>query len=156
MKNKFQYKVIDKGGSPTEPILKEQDWTIQKTGGTVEFTLNDIKKDIENMKKIKTEMEAKAKIEGAMMENVATNYPDVPKMEEKIRVAVFLYHKSWATKKMCDERVFDLDKQMATYAEEVQEILKQTHLSLEEKTTEQKVEEIVKAPVVPEKNGENN
>lgn len=128
---------------------------IEKTGGTVEFTLNDIKKDIENMKKIKTEMEAKAKIEGAMMENVATNYPDVPKIDEKIRVAVFLYQKSWATKKMCDERVSEMDKQLVVYADEIQEILKQTHLSLEEKTTEQKVEEIVKAPVMPEKNAQD-
>lgn len=151
----YQYKIISKGGSPTEPIAKEQDWVIEKTGGTVEFTLNDIKKDIENMKKIKTEMEAKAKIEGAMMENVATNYPDVPKIDEKIRVAVFLYQKSWATKKMCDERVSEMDKQLVVYADEIQEILKQTHLSLEEKTTEQKVEEIVKAPVMPEKNAQD-
>jgi len=155
MNKKFQYKVISKGGSPTEPILKEQDWVIQKIGGTVEFTLNDIKKDIESMKKIKIEMEAKSKIEAAMMENVATHYPDVPKLDEKIRVAVFLYQKSWATKKMCDERVSDEDKSIANYTEELQEILKQTHLSLDEKTQEKKVEEIVNAPVAPKENGQD-
>ena len=139
--NQSKYKVITKAEE------KEQDWVIRKEGLTADFTLNDIKRDIEQLKKMKTEMEAKSGIEDAILKNVATNYPEVPKMKEKLRVAVFLYQKSFATKKMCDDKVAEIDKQLEEYANETQEILNQTGLPLEEKITEEKVEDIVKLPV---------
>jgi len=144
MNKNFKYEVITKSEE------KEQDWVIQKSGLTAEFTLNDIKRDIEILKKMKIEMDAKVGIEAAILENISVNYPDAPKMEEKLRVAVFLYQKSFATKKMCEEKVAEIDKQLKEYAEETQEILNQTNLSLEEKTI--KIDVPVPVEVAPEEN----
>lgn len=124
---KYEYKIKEQKDDPYECL-------ILKEGLTAEFTLNDVKKDIEVLNKRKTELEAKKKIPAALIENVKKEYAEViEKTDEKSRIAIFIYEKAMMEIKGAQELIDMVDKQLDSYGAEIDDICQKTGLKLDVK-----------------------
>lgn len=108
------------------------DSVILKTGGEVEFTMNNIDADIAYLEKTKKELTAQMGLEDAKMKNVLRTHPHIEQVSEEDRVATYLYQQSFAFTKVAKSKLELIEKQLKEYADEKVEIIKQTGLVIEE------------------------
>src|ERR1035437_3297485 len=113
-----------------ETAIDAKDSLIEKTGGTVEFTINNIDSDVIYLEKSKKELVAQSALEEAKKSNVLRTHPHIEQMSEEDRVACYLYQQSYAFTKVAVGKIAEIEKQLADYAEEKAEILKQTGIVL--------------------------
>lgn len=128
---------------------------------TAEFTLSSVLENIEEIKKNRRQMEATAQLERAKMGNIIINArnklstDDLEKMTEQDLQTMFVYSTSWYLARKAEEKLKQIQDAEDKVSFDLQEILRQTKLSLTPKTTKEKADEIVNAPVVNEDGGKN-
>jgi hypothetical protein len=118
------YTVKTKAENPSESV-------ILKTGGEVEFTMNNIEADIAYLEKTKKELTAQMSLEDAKMKNVLRTHPHIEQVSEEDRVATYLYQQSFAFTKVAKSKLEQIENQLKEYADEKVEIIKQTGLVIE-------------------------
>lgn len=126
--NQFKYQIKEHKNDSDKTI-------ILKTGIAelkAEFSLNEIKEDIKRINQKKTELEAKKELAESVIKNVVLHNPDVEKLDEKMRIAAFLYEEKTQEVKMMKEILDKLYIHLDNYAKEMEEITKQTGLCLKE------------------------
>jgi hypothetical protein len=143
--SKYTYKIKEK---------KEDDLaTVIEYEGKFETTLAQWKTNIDYFSKQIDRMEAERSVNEAKMKNVIINghgklsTNDFEKMTEDDLRAVFVYGTAWIAMKTEEEKIEEFKVALDADSKELQEILKQTGLSLEPKTKEEKFEEVIKSPV---------
>lgn len=122
----FAYKIKQKNKNPYDSL-------IIKTGLTAEFTINDIRNEIDALNKRKIEIEAKKGISDATIKNIKEHDKTgvINKISEKERIAIFLYEKAMIEIKAADELVKEINNQLDSYGAEIEDICKQTKLKIE-------------------------
>jgi len=105
------------------PQLKDR--VIEKHGEVLEFSLSDVEENVKNLKKTKTELEAKLKYETMRKENVEHHHPFVLEMSEEDRFTAHMYQEATQWVKICNEKLALIDEQLKKDAEEIEEIKKQ-------------------------------
>ena len=119
------YKIKETEAKDTDPM----ETVIVKTGGEVEFTLAGVNADIIYLQKMKKELLAKKGIEEAKKVNVLGTHPHIEQMSEEDRVACYLYQEAFAFCKVAENKIKEIDEQIAEYEKEKEEIKNQTGLS---------------------------
>jgi len=123
----FKYSVVKKEEN-TEDSLIEQ------SGGTVKFTLKSIVEEIGLYNKKKQEIDAKKQLSQSVIENIKENNPDIIKtieeLPEKTIKAIFLYEKANIEVNASNELLKQIDEAIDNDGKELEEIVKQTGLSL--------------------------
>ncbi len=105
------------------PELKDR--IIEKHGGVDEFTINDIELNTKNLLNTKKELEAKKQYENVKKENIEQHHPFVLEMSEQDLFTAWMYKEASGWVKMCDEKLKQIEDQLAEDAEELAEIKKQ-------------------------------
>lgn len=121
----YIYEVIEKAENPAETKVK-------KSGITAEFTLREVQADIASLQKLRLEIDAKARIESAKMQNIERDMPEIADMDENQRKIIYIYQQAASTYKMASEKVAEIDKQLEEYEAELNNITQQTGLVLTE------------------------
>lgn len=98
---------------------KPEESVIAKIGGVVNFTMGDIKRDIERLNKIKKELTAQKELDGAKMKNIEQFHPFVLKMSPLDLSTASLYVNSRGRVGLCDQKLAQIEDQLAAYAEEL-------------------------------------
>jgi hypothetical protein len=115
-------------------VVKESDnaaeTEIIKSGITSKFTLTDVVKDIELFRKRIIELESKKKVEEARMENVKRNYPEVPTMDERLRMGCLIYQTAIESLKPVNQQLEVYKKAIEEESTQVDEIGKQTGMKI--------------------------
>ncbi len=105
------------------PDMKER--VIEKHGEVIEFTMSDIELNTKNLSNTKKELEAKRKYENVKKENIEQHHPFVLEMSEQDLFTAWMYKEAAGWVKLCDDKIKEIDDQLATDAEEIAEIRKQ-------------------------------
>mgnify|MGYP001446282693 CR=1 FL=1 len=116
-----------------EPKENPKDTLILKTGLTSKFSLNDVLRDMEAIKKRKIELEAQIDLEKAKIDNVKSHYPEVEQTDEKIRIAHSIYQISTESIKRFNEQLKSVNDVLDEEAKQIDEIAKQTGITIEPK-----------------------
>lgn len=122
--NKFNYQIKESKDNSDDSIIRKVG--IQEV--FAEFSINDIKRDIQSLNKNKKEQEAKRDFEQAKIENVKARYEHIAKMDEKDRIAASIFQISTESVRVCDKYISAIEEQLDKYAKEIEEITKQTGL----------------------------
>lgn len=115
---KPKYKIKKKADDINESV-------ISKSGVIVDFTINDIHRDVAYLEKNKKELEAQIRLEEAKMKNIIGTHPHIEKVSEEDRVATYLYHQSFAFSKVGKKKLEEIESQLEDYKDELEEIKKQ-------------------------------
>ena len=111
-----------------------EDSVILQSGGTVKFTLKSIVEEIGLYNKKKQEIDAKKQLSQSVIENIKENNPDIIKtieeLPEKTIKAIFLYEKANIEVNASNELLKQIDEAIDNDGKELEEIVKQTGLSL--------------------------
>lgn len=125
-KPQFSYSVIEKKDNELDSIIKKEGWWT----GEVSFSLNDIKKDFDKLVQRKKELTAQQDLENAKVQNVRNHYPEVEKLDKKVRVATFIYEDASTKAEYYGKTITELNYQMDEIAKELAEIEKSVGLKL--------------------------
>jgi hypothetical protein len=111
--------------------IKEQapdalDIKIVKTGGEVEFTLGQIETDITYLNKAKKELSGEIGVKKATITNVTSTHPHIAEMSNEDLTAAYIYREASGYLHVAEPKLAEIEKQLADYAAEKEEILKQT------------------------------
>lgn len=88
--------------------------TIEKSGGTVEFTLADIKSSLDIAHKKCVELEGTWKVAEATKENIKRTHPHIAQMSDEDLTAAYLYRQAIGTAN-------EASRQLAEYREAIEE-----------------------------------
>jgi hypothetical protein len=102
--------------------LSAKEKVIVKTGDEVEFTLNDIETDVTYLEKNKKEITAQIGISNATMENVKGTHPHIAEMSKEDLTAAYLFREALGFVTAGEEKLAEIEKQLADYAKEKAEI----------------------------------
>lgn len=114
----MEYKITESNEDPKQS-------KIQKLGVVVNFTFGEIEQHESMLAKVVKELKAKSEYEGAKMKNIETNHPFVLEMPEQDLFTAHMYQEAKSLVKVSNEKVVEIEKQLADYAEEKGEIMKQ-------------------------------
>jgi exonuclease VII small subunit len=92
------YKIKEKNEDPKLTV-------IQKTGLTAEYTLADIERNIEQVNRVITELDATLRVNKAKAENVERNHPFVMDLDETALEAARIYAETREYLKQLPERL---------------------------------------------------
>jgi hypothetical protein len=111
--------------------IKEQapdaaDIKIVKTGGEIEFTLGQIDADVIYLNKAKKELEAEIGVKKAVITNIASSHPHIGQLSNEDLTAAYLHREATGYLNMAEPKLDEVVKQLADYAKEKEEIIKQT------------------------------
>lgn len=95
---KMAYKIKEKNEDPKLTV-------IQKTGLTAEYTLADIERNIEQVNRVITELDATLRVNKAKAENVERNHPFVMDLDETALEAARIYAETREYLKQLPERL---------------------------------------------------
>src|SRR3990172_13163406 len=113
-----KYKILTPNENPAEVVFK-------KTSFAIDITLGDLEYNIRVNTKRKQELEAQTKIEEATLKNVLNTNPEVEQMDEKQRIACYIYERSKAMVKVGKEKIELFDREIEDNKKEMAEITKQ-------------------------------
>ena len=115
-----------------ENALDPLDSLIEKSGGTVEFSVRKVNDDIVYLEKAKKEVTGLLGINKATMENVKRTHPHIAEMTPQDLTAAYLYREAMGVVTIGEEKLDQIEKQLKDYADEKVEIEKQTGIVLSE------------------------
>lgn len=131
-KKEFGYKLqnialnVDNVEEIQFPDIKDR--IIEKTGDTVEFSMNEVEKNMSDFIKYKKEQEAQVKLSEATIENVEHFHPFVLEMSEQDLLTAWLYKETKGKleqyKKnldVVDEAITNLEDEIAQIKEQIPE-----------------------------------
>jgi uncharacterized coiled-coil DUF342 family protein len=95
-----------------------------------QFNVKDVKTHLDAVNKAITELEAKIKLEEAIVGNIERNHPGILVLEEEIRQACYLYMKSKMAIVPAQEQLDGLKKSMEEYKEEIDSMAEQTGINI--------------------------
>lgn len=133
----MQYKIVEKADDA-------KDAKIEKLGVVVNFTWNDVVRDIERLKKALKEIEGQKTIDEAKMKNIEQYHPIVLTTSPEDMVSISLYADSKGRVGMCNEKIAQIDKQLADYEEEMEDIAKQIPELIQDSPIVEEAKEILK------------
>lgn len=110
----FQYKVKEPNEDPKQAL-------IEKAGITAEFTLEQVEAQEKAWEKTVTELDAKVRVEKAVMDNIERNYPFVSQLDPEHLHAYYMYFKSKAV-------VVEGEKKLVEWREAIEESKKERTL----------------------------
>ena len=119
----IKYKIKEKSDNPAEVVFS-------RIGAVTEVSLGDLDYNIKVNLKRKQELEAQLRIEEATLKNVLQSNPEVEKMDEKQRIAVYIYERSRAMVKVAKEKIEQFEKAIEGDKKEMAEITKQSGIIL--------------------------
>jgi hypothetical protein len=93
---------------------------------SAEFTLADMEMGIAYLTKTKKEIEAELGVKKATMANVEGTHPHVAQMTNEDLTAAYLYREASGFNSMAEEKLKEIEAQLARYEEEKSQILKDT------------------------------
>lgn len=105
------------------PHLKDR--VIEKRGHLITFTMNEIERNDEILKRNRKEVEAKMEYEKAVMHNVESYHPFVLDMTPEDLLTAWMYQEAKGNVKMCADKLEEIDKQLTEDEAEIAEIKKQ-------------------------------
>lgn len=115
----YKFKLID-----TEiESIKER--VIEKHGGVVEFTFEELEKSIETFEKLMKEIKPIIEHEKAKMVNIEHFHPFVNEMSEQDLSTAHLYHQAKVTAKVHEDKLKEIEEAYNEEKETVEEIKKQ-------------------------------
>lgn len=117
------------------PALKDRQ--IIKTGHEDVFTLNQVEAAQAHYQKTLKELKAQIELDSAKMSNIEHFHPEVKDYTDEQLVTAWLYQESKGRVKLYSEKVVEIEDQLKSDAEEIEEIYKQ-------------IPELVVSPVVEE------
>jgi len=117
------------------PALKDRQ--IIKTGHEDVFTLNQVEAAQAHYQKTLKELKAQIELDSAKMQNIEHFHPEVKDYTDEQLVTAWLYQESKGRVKLYSEKVVEIEDQLKSDAEEIEEIYKQ-------------IPELVVSPVVEE------
>lgn len=119
----FTYKIKEDKEEIVEKVL-------EKTGITIDFTLNDVIKHQKDLLKEIKGLKGQIDFDKAIVDNVETNHPFVKDFTEEQITALSL----WIPKRLqiakAEKMIKDREEVLTQYDEEIKEICKQLDLSL--------------------------
>ena len=127
----YKFKVKEKKEDDLETIIEE-------SGMTADLTLRQVQDNLNRVKKMRTEMEAKAKLEEAKMINIVQNaHSDMSskrleEMTEKDMQTAYIYANCFVMKKTAEEKLKQIQEALENIAQDCEEITKQTGLKFPE------------------------
>lgn len=119
------------------PDMKSR--TIVKTGDVVEFTMNEVEVNNEQLEKLKKELTAQIAHEKAVMENIEHFHKFVTEMSDEDLLTAWMYKESKGKVTLLTPKLEDVEKVLDESYKEIEEIKNQ----------------IPELNVAEEKNGEN-
>lgn len=123
-KEQIGYRVVEEKSDVGESI-------IQKTGMVAEFTMNDIDRDLQLLRKKKEELESQKAVEDARMVNIDRTNPEVGQMDEKTRQVVYIYERAYAFSKVATEKIAEIDTAIKSYKDEMLAIALETGIGVQ-------------------------
>lgn len=114
----MEYKIIEKG----EDIKDAQ---IEKRGHVITFTMREVEAHVSQLKKLFTEVTAKAAVEKAKMTNVENYHPFVLKMSDEDLSTIHTYMTAKMMFEVASGKAEEIEKQLKEYEVETADILKQ-------------------------------
>jgi len=144
---KFEYKLknvslnVDNVEDIDFPALKDR--TIMKFGDVVEFSMNEIEKNMSDFNKFKKEQEAQKAHQEAIMKNVEHFHPFILEMSEQDLLTAWMYkeakgilEKSNKNLEVVDKAIADLESEFTQIKEQIPELAKAEELPEETKEEE--------------------
>lgn len=105
------------------PPIKER--IIEKRGEVLEFSLADIEYNHKQLLNKRKELEAKLKYETVIKENIEGHHPFVKDMSEEDLHTAHMYKEASAWVKLCEQKIKQIDDQIAEDEKEMAEIKSQ-------------------------------
>lgn len=124
----YQFKDGEELKSPTERI-------IEKRGHVITFSLNDVTENNRINEKNKREFEGQKMIEDAKVVNITSFHKKIAKLSDEDLFAAHMLYEAKRVSKMCDEKIKEIDAQLKSDADEVEEIKKQIPELVEQDVT---------------------
>lgn len=116
---------------------KEQDGKviIVKSGHEHEFTMEEIRSHLAKLDKLEKELTAQVSLEESKMKNVEESHEIVKTLTDVQLVACSIYDKAKEIKAKCESKLAEIAEARKEYAEDIEEIKKQTGVELYDGTT---------------------
>lgn len=133
----FRYTVIQTEEDPLN-------CTILKEGITADFTIKEVRDNIIELEKKKTEIEAATKIEEAKIVNILRDMPEIEKIDENLMKVYYIYQKSKSFVAGAREKLAEIDDATAEMRADLQEITEQTGLNLDSVFTNVEIKKVDK------------
>lgn len=108
-----------------EELKTPEERIIEKRGHVIMFSLNDVDANTRSMEKSLREFEGQKKIEDAKSENISSFHPKVAKLSDEDLLSAHMLYEAKRVSKMCEDKIVEINEQMAKDKEEVDEIKKQ-------------------------------
>lgn len=124
MQMDYKYRVVKP--SEEDTLLT----VIEKSGGTVEFTLADLRASIAHGRKKVTELQSQWKVAEATKENIKRTHPHVAEMSLEDLTAAYMYRQAIGTANESSKQLADWQEAVDEDESAVDEILKQTGLKI--------------------------
>lgn len=118
---------------------------IEKLGVVVNFTFGEIEQHEEILDKTIKELKGTNVYNAAKMTNIETNHPFVLTLSEQDLFTAHMYQEAKALVKVSADKISQIEKQLADYADEKAEIVKQ----IPELAVEAAPAEVVPSPAEP-------
>ena len=99
------YKLVEKNTDPLKAV-------IEKSGITVEFTLEDMLDEQKQLRKVLDEYKAQRSFESAKMENIEHFHPFVLDFDDNQRNTIAMYNEAKLRKEAADVRIAEYSKQL--------------------------------------------
>lgn len=108
------------------------DTVIEKSNFTAEFTVGEIKTNIEQLKKMKIELVSKAKLDDATVKNILGTNPEIGKIDERMMQVYYVYHKANMFVKDVQDKIKEIDQVIEEETKSLEDIIKQTGIKIDE------------------------
>lgn len=102
-----------------------KDRVIEKRGHVVTFTMNEIEANTQLLLKNRKEIQAKKDFEDAKMKNIEAFHAWVKRISDERLFTAWMYQEAKGIVKLCNDKLAEIDKQIADDEVEVAEIRKQ-------------------------------
>ena len=103
----------------------KKDGKIECSGFTSEFTLQDIKNNMERTEKYIKEFTANKVLKESILANILQHNPSIEKMKPEMIHACYMYHEARTEKEMFEKKLKDFNSSVKKDKAELKEILKQ-------------------------------
>lgn len=107
------------------------DTVIGKSNFTHDFSIREIKSNIDTMKKQKVALVSKAGLEDATCKNILRTNPEIADIDEKMLQVYYVYAQAKFFVDEVKNKVAEMDEAIATDKKALEEIIKQTGLKLD-------------------------
>lgn len=105
------------------PELKDR--IIEKRGDIIEFSFSELENNIEKLKKLKVEIEAKIKHEEAVCENIKHFHSNITEMSEEDLLTAWMYKNSKGEIDIYSDKLKKVEDSLAQDSKEMEDILEQ-------------------------------